>query len=54
MSRSKRNYEDHVEAMQALPGYEEWLDEHQRKVTDEDLQRMYEQNYQAPARGKAG
>jgi hypothetical protein len=53
MSRSKRDYEQHLENVQSLPGYEEWLEEHRRAVTDEDLQRMYEQQYEAPKRGKA-
>ncbi|MET4294740.1 hypothetical protein ABIB06_006573 [Bradyrhizobium sp. LB8.2] len=51
MSRSKRDYEHHMDAVQALPGYEEWLEEHQRQVTDEDLQRMYEQQYEGRRNG---
>ena len=53
MSRSKRDYERHLDNTQDLPGYDEWLDEHKRQVNDEDLQQMYERHYEAPMRGKA-
>lgn len=44
MSRSKRDYEAHVEKM---AGLDDFIDQQRGEMSDTDLQRMYEEQHES-------